>query len=171
MRDTRDFLVTTAVTAGTVGLGAVAPITAEGVAAEAGGPAAAANAAEGAAATAASAPDEVAFGFDDLKEVFKQITPQAKHWEDLGLNPFNLQQFAKDLRAAMDNAKTIRFNLTGMNYLNSPGGVLKGDPRFNALGSTNWELRTIIDNTSLRDKTVFYRYGKVLSLEEVLALP
>lgn len=122
-------------------------------------------------ATSADEAYDMAFGFThNLTGSFKKQVPQARNYLDLGLNPYS-PNFSSQLLSEMGSAKNIHFDLTGMRMINSSDGILNGPAHLNPGGSTNWELRTIWDNPSLRSKTTFYRDGKVLSIEEVKRLP
>jgi hypothetical protein len=113
---------------------------------------------------------EIALGFSRNLLGFKEVVPQAENYLDLGLNPYE-PDFADQLLAKMERASRIHFDLSGMRMLNTPDGVLNGPAHLNPSGSTNWELRTIWDNPVWRDKTSFYRDGRVLSVVEVRQLP
>ena len=128
------------------------------------------NVARGVSLAARTGKKDVALGFSKLRGEFKQTVPHAQHWEELGLRP-NTPGFVGELRAEMDAANSIHFNLTDMRELNSPKGVLKGPVGWNAPGSTNWELRTIWDDPALLRKTTFYRDGKVIGRNAISSLP
>jgi hypothetical protein len=113
---------------------------------------------------------DIALGFSGNLPGFKRIVPQARNYVDLALDPYG-EKFAEQLLAYMAGASRIHFDLSGMRMVNTPDGVLHGPAHLNPLGSTNWELRTIWDNLALRAKTVFYRDGRTLSLDEVCRLP
>jgi len=127
--------------------------------------------------TGATGGDEVLFGLNHRIRgrtgaggPFKQQVPQAKHWEELGLDPFD-PSFPDQLLGVMNNSKRIHFDLTDMRAINGHDGVLSGPKELNARGSTNWELRTIWDNAGLRAKTTFYRNGQQISEKDILKLP
>jgi hypothetical protein len=113
---------------------------------------------------------EVAFGFTRSFPAFKKIVPEAKNYIDYGFDPYS-PDFASLILGLMQGASKIHFDLSGMRMLNTPDGVLLGPAHLNPLGSTNWELRTIWDEPALRAKTIFYRDGINLSIEEVRQLP
>jgi len=96
--------------------------------------------------------------------------PSALSYADLGIvaNPNNMRDFASRMLKAMGQAKNIHFSLDGLRMVQS---VLKDNPAGNALGSTNWELRTIWDTPALRAKTTFYLAGKAISANAVAGLP
>jgi hypothetical protein len=71
----------------------------------------------------------------------------------------------------MHNAKQIHFDVTGMRGLNGVDGVLTGPKHYNAPGSTNWELRSIWDDSMLRSKTTFYLDGQPISPAALRLLP
>jgi len=111
--------------------------------------------------------DEIAFGFSKNLPYFKKKFPNAKDYDDLGLDPLS-KNFSNRLRSAMDNADTIRFDISGMRMLTGTDGVLTGPRHFNYLGSTNWELRTIFDNPALRAKTSLYHNGILKTFDDLL---
>ena len=113
--------------------------------------------------------EEIAFGFSRNLPGFKRIAPQAQNYSDMGLDPF-LPGFANQLLFAMRNAKRIHFDLSGMRFLNTADGVLRGPTHYNPIGSTNWELRTIWDNPALRAKTTFYQNGGIVSANDIVEL-
>jgi len=113
---------------------------------------------------------ELALGISRRLHAFKQVVPVTQDFADLGLDP-SMSNFPERIRVEMDNAVRIHFNLTGMRMLNAPAGVLTGPVEYNSPGSTNWELRTIWDNPALLTKTVFYRFGRILTLDQVRRLP
>lgn len=112
--------------------------------------------------------EEIALGFSHNLSGFKTVVPQAKSY--LGLDPY-AQDFADQILAQMAGASRIHFDLSGMRMLNTPGGVLRGPARLNPPGSSNWELRTVWDDSALRNKTDFYRDGVLLTAGQVLQLP
>jgi len=113
---------------------------------------------------------EIAFGLSRHLERFRRIVPRAQNYRDLDLSPHS-PDFAAELLTLMIDANRIHFNLTGMRELNTPDGVLSGPIHLNNPGSTNWELRTIWDDPTLRAKTDFYRDGKQVDELEVTHLP
>lgn len=113
--------------------------------------------------------DEIALGLTRNLPAFRKIVPQAQNYVDLHLEPY-IPGFADRIYEKMLEAKRIHFDLTEMHFLNTPVAVLTGPKHILALGSTNWELRTIWDDPALLAKTAFYRNGKILSVEEVLKL-
>lgn len=112
---------------------------------------------------------EVAFGFSKNLKGFKDTAPNAKNYNDFGLDPWT-PGFADRIEDLIKDAPAIHFDLSGMAEINTANGVLNGGPHLNPRGSTNWELRTIWDNPAFRSKTTFYRDGKKLTIEEVLQL-
>jgi preprotein translocase subunit YajC len=112
---------------------------------------------------------EIAFGFTRNLPGFKKVVPQAQNYMDLGLNPY-ADDFAQKLLQNMSDAKAIHFDISGMRMLTGEKGVLTGPGNLNALGSTNWELRTIWDSPVLREKTIFYLNGKAISAADILKL-
>ena len=113
---------------------------------------------------------ELGLGLDRSLRPLQRMVPAAQTYADLGLDPY-LPNFAERLSVEMHRAVRIHFDLSEMVMLNTPDGVLCGPAELNAPGSTNWELRTIWDNPILREKTVFYRDGRILSIDEVARLP
>ncbi|HRW06409.1 MAG TPA: RHS repeat-associated core domain-containing protein, partial [Caldilineaceae bacterium] len=111
---------------------------------------------------------DVAFGFTRNLGAFKRIVPQAQNYMDLGLDPY-ADEFADNVLEMMNNADNIHFDISNMMGLTGDDGVLTGAVQFGR-GSTNWELRTIWDDADLMAKTTFYRYGKEISVEEILQL-
>ncbi len=101
---------------------------------------------------------------------FKRALPHAKHWEDLGLDQYD-PHFPDLLMDLMHNAKQIHFDVTDMRGLNGVDGVLTGPKHYNAPGSTNWELRSIWDDSMLRSKTTFYLDGQPISPAALRLLP
>lgn len=114
---------------------------------------------------------DLALGLTNKLDRFKQRVPEALDYRDLGLDPFAVSTFAHRILAEIEAAHRIHFDLTGMNCLNGPEGVLTGPTEWNGPGSTNWELRTIWDDGRLRTKTTFYKRGRVLTERRVLQLP
>ena len=110
-----------------------------------------------------------AFGMKDYLPELKRIVPNSMNFKDLGLDPY-ADDFADQLLKTMQNAENIDFSISGMRQLTGADGVLTGPSWLNAPGSTNWELRTIWDNLELRNKTTFYKDGKVISPEQILEL-
>ena len=108
--------------------------------------------------------DPVAFGMQRYGLQGFADKQGAKTFADLGLNP-NSPTFAKDLVNAMTNAKSIEFNLNGMQDV----GELIRNPAFGvAAGSTNWELQVVTFTSELRAKATFhlgdttYTYAQLL---------
>lgn len=112
---------------------------------------------------------ELALRLKDQKAAIKQLVPQSKDWEDLGLDAYD-SDFYKHIYEKMVKAKHIHFDLTGVRDINTPDGILRGYPGWNPRGSTNWELRTIWDTPSLKSKTTFYRDTHEITHDEVLRL-
>ncbi|NJO82382.1 MAG: RHS repeat-associated core domain-containing protein [Blastochloris sp.] len=113
---------------------------------------------------------EIAFRLRGQAGAFRKTVPGAKDWEALGLDSLD-PNFANQLYNYMQKAKKIHFDVTGMRMINTPDGVLRGPVNLNPPGSTNWELRTIWDDTALRSKTQFYLNGKKINERQLLQLP
>ncbi len=113
---------------------------------------------------------ELGLGLDRSLRPLQRMVPAAQIYVDLGLDPY-LPNFAERLSVEMYRAVHIHFDLSEMVMLNTPDGVLCGPAELNAPGSTNWESRTIWDTPILREKTAFYRDGRILSIDEVARLP
>lgn len=116
------------------------------------------------------APSEITLGLTRHLELFRQTVPQATNWEDWGLSPYH-PDFPIFVMQKIKSASRIHFNLTGMSEIGTPNGVLNGPTNWNPPPSTNWELRTIWDDTGLRKKTTFYQNGKILDEAAVAILP
>ncbi|QDT39407.1 hypothetical protein [Stratiformator vulcanicus] len=111
--------------------------------------------------------NEVAFGFSRNLRSFKKLFSHARDYNDLHLSPFQ-PGFAQELKYAMREAATIRFDVSGMRCLTGKHGVLTGPAELNCEGSTNWELRTIFDDADLRAKTTVYVDGVITTFEDLL---
>jgi hypothetical protein len=113
---------------------------------------------------------ELALRMRSQEQSIKDLAPNSKDFADLGLNPFS-KDFPQQLLNYMRKAKVIHFDLSYMREINTPTGVLRGPKEWNTPGSTNWELRTVWDDLSLRGKTRFYLYMKEITPAEVLLIP
>jgi hypothetical protein len=113
---------------------------------------------------------EICFAIKRNLTWIERRVPQAQTFAELGLDP-SKPNFAESLLVEMNRATRIHFNISDMNMINTQDGVLFGPAEYNSPGSTNWELRTIWDNPSLKIKTVFYRNGRIISSEDLISLP
>jgi RHS repeat-associated protein len=107
--------------------------------------------------------NELGMALNDFLPALKKYAPNSKDYRDLGLDPY-AKDFPDQLLNAMNNADGIHFNLDGMNGIPS---ILNDDPSLNPVGSTNWELRTIMDNPSLLGKTTLWRGGKQIGIGDI----
>jgi RHS repeat-associated protein len=89
-----------------------------------------------------------------------------KQWEDFGLGDM-AAPFREYFMEAANKARAIKFNLTDMNL---SGISHVGSASFEIGGTvTAAELMTILRNPSLLAKTTFFRDGKIISVEKVIA--
>jgi hypothetical protein len=75
------------------------------------------------------------------------------------------QAFELALTRTLAAGGRFHFNLDGLDIADA----LVGDPQVWVHGHTAWELRQIVRNRAWFDNTLFYRDGKLLTPEEVLA--
>ncbi len=109
-------------------------------------------------------PDRIALGMQNSNLRGFAKKHKAQTFEDMGLDPANMVQFAKDIRYAMEETKDIRFNLQDMQYI----GELLRNPAFGPpRGSTNWELQVISANPHLQAKSTFYLGRKTYTYQQL----
>ena len=81
-------------------------------------------------------------------------------WAEAGLTHGNPGHFGAQFRAAAARARTIHFNLDGIDDV--AGAVQRGSRGFGRENMTNAELHHLSQSPALLERTVFYRGGQVV---------
>lgn len=120
---------------------------------------------DGMAATLKYGENDLDLGLNPQLQAFKQFGGR-------GYSGFesSADDFGGEIRDAMRQAETIRFNLDGVDLskISSKSGILSAETGQPIYGYTDYEIYTIINNTSYLNKTMFYLNGQVVPTETVL---
>jgi len=99
----------------------------------------------------------------------EQDAASYRHWRNEGLSQADFRfEFQRAFSEATANAKSIHFNLGGLDLKRAwQSGQTQG-PYDLADNTTNWEFVQILKDGNLRGKTTFWQNGQTVPLSKVL---